>query len=186
MEIDWSKSEEEIRKLYSNETQYILGIHRWVKKNKVKPVGCEKCSKKNCYLELSNTNHTYKKRLSDWKWVCKKCHAKRDGVAKLFKGKCLEEMYGTQKAQRIKEELSKANKGKKLSKRHKEILRMTHLGFLNPMKNPRIAQKAGNSKKGKTPWNKGLTKEIDERVAKLARSMLGNKNGRKVDKKNEN
>ena len=48
-------------------------IHHQIRKVKVKPAICPKC-KKEKKLELSNKDHTYKKELSNWQWLCRGCH----------------------------------------------------------------------------------------------------------------
>jgi hypothetical protein len=52
--------------------------------------------------------------------------------------------------------MREAHKGKKLSEEHKKKLSEAH--------------------KGKIPWNKGLTKETDERVKKYSEATKGEKN----------
>lgn len=53
-------------------------LHQWVRKNLLQPEGCERCRKRNVSLELSNTSLLYKRDLSDWEYLCKSCHAKKD------------------------------------------------------------------------------------------------------------
>lgn len=43
----------------------------------------------------------------------------------------------------------------------------------NPMKNPKTAKKVSEAKKGVPTWNKGLTKETDERINKMAETKRG-------------
>lgn len=52
-------------------------IHEWVERWKDDPEKCEKCeSIKN--LEWSNISGEYKRDLSDWQRLCKKCHHRYD------------------------------------------------------------------------------------------------------------
>lgn len=53
-------------------------VHRWVKKRIPKPEFCVRCKIRPAQ-ELSNNGHTYKRNLIDWEWLCKKCHAIKDG-----------------------------------------------------------------------------------------------------------
>lgn len=54
------------------------GLHEWVKRNLVKPQTCRDCNlpKK---LELANISQKYLRELSDWEWLCRSCHMKKDG-----------------------------------------------------------------------------------------------------------
>jgi ribosomal protein S27AE len=60
------------------------GIHRWVTTNKQKPETCEICGEKK-KLELSNISQEYKRDLSDWRWICRRCHMRSDGRMKNLK-----------------------------------------------------------------------------------------------------
>jgi len=56
-------------------------LHAWVRANFDKPGKCEKCgTKKGKAYEWANKSGKYKRRRSDWFWLCKKCHHKYDGV----------------------------------------------------------------------------------------------------------
>lgn len=53
------------------------GVHNWIKATAGHPEKCKLCgSTKN--LEWSNKTHTYKKELSDWQFLCRKCHMSYD------------------------------------------------------------------------------------------------------------
>lgn len=52
-------------------------LHDWVKRHKPKAECCEHCGKTG-YLEWANKSHEYKRDLSDWLALCKKCHIKYD------------------------------------------------------------------------------------------------------------
>jgi len=77
---------EKLRKLHLNEGSprwkgdkaKPRSIHSWVEKRLPKPTLCSRCGLKKV-LELSNNNHTYKRNLSDWEWICRKCHMWKDG-----------------------------------------------------------------------------------------------------------
>ena len=52
-------------------------VHKWVRKNKGKAVVCSFCNSVKT-VEWANKSHKYKRELSDWISLCKKCHAKYD------------------------------------------------------------------------------------------------------------
>ena len=52
-------------------------IHGWVRRRKEKPLNCERC-KENAPYDLANKSGEYKRDLSDWEWICRKCHMKDD------------------------------------------------------------------------------------------------------------
>jgi len=58
-------------------------LHKWVKRNLVKPNICSLCNKKN-RVELTNISGEYKRDLKDWEWLCRKCHMIKDGRLKKF------------------------------------------------------------------------------------------------------
>lgn len=53
-----------------------LALHYYIKRRLPKPDKCQRCNKKK-FLELSN-NGRYSRKLSDWEWICRNCHAKKD------------------------------------------------------------------------------------------------------------
>ena len=55
-------------------------LHDWVRKYKPKPEACEKCGKKQDYLEASNISGEYKRDINDYEYLCVKCHKEKDGV----------------------------------------------------------------------------------------------------------
>lgn len=52
-------------------------LHRWVRKNKVKPEFCEHCGELK-KLEWANKSHEYLRDLDDWLALCKLCHRRYD------------------------------------------------------------------------------------------------------------
>lgn len=59
-------------------------LHSWVKRHFPKPEFCVDCKIKKA-RDLANISHEYKRDLSDWEWLCHKCHMDKDGVtAKLI------------------------------------------------------------------------------------------------------
>ena len=53
-------------------------LHRWIKKNKLKPKTCEICEM-NEPLDLANISGEYKRDINDYQWLCRKCHMESDG-----------------------------------------------------------------------------------------------------------
>ena len=59
-------------------------LHEWVKKHKTKPELCELCNIKKA-IDLANISQKYKRDLSDWEYLCRSCHMKKDGRMKNLK-----------------------------------------------------------------------------------------------------
>ncbi|MCC6691363.1 MAG: hypothetical protein IT235_07500 [Bacteroidia bacterium] len=59
-------------------------LHTWVKNRIIKPNKCQMCSNVG-FVELSNIGHTYKRNLTDWEWLCRKCHMIKDGRMEIMK-----------------------------------------------------------------------------------------------------
>lgn len=53
-------------------------LHEWIKNNKEKPEFCE-CCRLNPPLDLANISGEYKRDISDFEWLCRKCHMIKDG-----------------------------------------------------------------------------------------------------------
>jgi len=53
------------------------------KRKLTKPKLCQDCKKKPPY-DLANISQEYKRDLSDWEWLCRKCHMKKDGRLEKF------------------------------------------------------------------------------------------------------
>lgn len=62
------------------------GLHRWVRRNliKIKPLMCENC-KTTKNVDCANKSNKYLRDLSDWKWLCRKCHMLEDNRIKNLK-----------------------------------------------------------------------------------------------------
>lgn len=54
-------------------------LHDWVKYHKPKSMFCEKCGKIIEKLDCANISGEYKRDISDWRWLCRKCHMEEDG-----------------------------------------------------------------------------------------------------------
>lgn len=53
-------------------------IHDWVKYRLTKPALCECCGEVPP-RDLANISGEYKRDLSDWEWLCRRCHMRKDG-----------------------------------------------------------------------------------------------------------
>lgn len=63
-------------------------LHQWVRRNSIIPNECEDCGLK-ANLDAANVSHEYKRDLSDWKWLCRKCHWKFDDKSESMKKEML-------------------------------------------------------------------------------------------------
>lgn len=54
-------------------------LHLWVQRRKPKPKTCECCGKRKQLLDLANISQLYKRDLTDWEYLCRKCHMTKDG-----------------------------------------------------------------------------------------------------------
>jgi len=59
-------------------------IHDWIKRRLEKPNRCENCRKIK-KLDLTNKSGNYLRNLTDWKWLCRRCHMLSDGRMKNLK-----------------------------------------------------------------------------------------------------
>lgn len=64
--------------MWKDENVGYSGIHLWVRCRKPRPDMCERCGK-NLPYDLANISQHYHRELSDWKWLCRKCHMIEDG-----------------------------------------------------------------------------------------------------------
>ena len=56
-------------------------LHAWVMRRKAKPLLCELCEKRPPF-DLANKDHNYTRDLSEWGWLCRRCHMEIDGRLK--------------------------------------------------------------------------------------------------------
>ena len=57
-----------------------VALHDWVRSRRGTPSKCEHCGTTTAKrFEWANKSHEYKRDLSDWIRLCKKCHVKFDG-----------------------------------------------------------------------------------------------------------
>src|SRR3990167_4648290 len=57
------------------------GLHNWIKTRKPKPKFCEGCEGEKL-LDLANISGGYKRNINDYRWLCHKCHVRRDNKIK--------------------------------------------------------------------------------------------------------
>ena len=58
-----------------------FSLHEWVKNRKIVPSLCEICME--CPpLDLANKTGKYLRDLSDWEYICRRCHMEKDGRIK--------------------------------------------------------------------------------------------------------
>jgi hypothetical protein len=60
------------------------GLHKWIRKNKLKPKLCERCNK-NKSREVANISGKYKRDINDFEWLCNKCHVSGDGRLEILR-----------------------------------------------------------------------------------------------------
>lgn len=53
-------------------------LHGWIKRKLPKTSKCQYCKIKPAY-DLANINQEYRRDLSDWEWLCRRCHMLKDG-----------------------------------------------------------------------------------------------------------
>lgn len=54
------------------------GLHDWISYHQGKACKCEHCGTTSGRIEWANKSHEYKRDISDWIQLCKKCHVKYD------------------------------------------------------------------------------------------------------------
>lgn len=55
-----------------------VALHNWVRRNLLKPAFCQDCKIVSPY-DLANISQEYRRDLSDWEWLCRRCHMIKDG-----------------------------------------------------------------------------------------------------------
>ena len=56
----------------------IPALHSWARRRLPKPQLSENCKERKPH-DLANKSGQYKRDLSDWEWLCRKCHMESDG-----------------------------------------------------------------------------------------------------------
>jgi hypothetical protein len=62
----------------AKQPKWYRSLHEWVNRRLKKPKTCPGCNQER-KLEACNVSGEYKKNLSDWKYLCRKCHMIEDG-----------------------------------------------------------------------------------------------------------
>lgn len=65
-----------------------VALHEWVRKVKVRTKNCEQCPRRNVWTDMANLSGEYKREISDWAELCRKCHFRLDH-------KVIKNQYGT-------------------------------------------------------------------------------------------
>ena len=53
-------------------------LHAWAINKINKPGSCPSCNRK-VRLDLANISQEYKRDVTDWEWLCRRCHMLKDG-----------------------------------------------------------------------------------------------------------
>lgn len=56
----------------------LTALHRWVQRRWAEPPACQDCGKIT-KLDLANISQNYLREITDWEWLCRKCHMIKDG-----------------------------------------------------------------------------------------------------------
>ena len=64
--------------LWKGQNVSYKGLHQWVRRWLLKPEYCIDCKIAKPY-DVANISQEYKRNLSDWEWLCRKCHMIKDG-----------------------------------------------------------------------------------------------------------
>ena len=67
--------------LWKGENVSYRVLHKWIVKNLGQPTKCEKCGKDDLtgrQIDWANKDHLYKRNLSDYMRLCRKCHNEYD------------------------------------------------------------------------------------------------------------
>jgi hypothetical protein len=57
----------------------MVALHAWIIRHKPKSMFCEKCGKITDKLDCANISGGYKRDISDFRWLCRRCHMIEDG-----------------------------------------------------------------------------------------------------------
>lgn len=53
-------------------------LHKWAERHLGRPDRCSKCGSEG-KVDLANISQQYLRELTDWEWLCRKCHMESDG-----------------------------------------------------------------------------------------------------------
>jgi len=57
-------------------------LHSWIRDRLPQPKHCTRCKKHYNLLDLANISQDYKREVSDWEYLCRRCHMIKDGRIK--------------------------------------------------------------------------------------------------------
>lgn len=63
---------------YKGDSVGYFALHDWVRRRIKKPKLCVACKQREA-RDLANISGTYQRDLSDWEYLCRKCHMDKDG-----------------------------------------------------------------------------------------------------------
>lgn len=69
--------------LWKGDNVGIDALHTYMRKHVPNPQKCNDC-KKEGKMDLANISGEYKREVSDWEWLCRRCHMKKDGRLSIF------------------------------------------------------------------------------------------------------
>lgn len=156
------------RPMWETNTSEYKMIHTWVRKNKKIPLKCEIC-KKEKRLYAANISGKYLKDITDYEYLCQKCHLTKD---KINKGIPRDEKTKKKISETLKGNIpwNKNKKGYTVKPRSKEANKQISESLKKLYKNKNNHPQFG--KKGKLCHNYGR-KASDETKLKMRNARLG-------------
>lgn len=70
--------------MWKGDSVGLNALHKWIRKRLPKPNKCQICFSTSIY-DLANISGRYLRDLSDWHWICRRCHMLSDGRMKNLK-----------------------------------------------------------------------------------------------------
>lgn len=77
-----NKQKGALNKMWKGDNVKLAALHDWVRRRLPQPEVCSCCYKKNAKLDLANISQHYLRNLTDWEYLCRKCHMTKDGRIK--------------------------------------------------------------------------------------------------------
>lgn len=102
-------------------------LHRWVRRNLPPPKNCQTCGLEKP-LDAANISQEYRRDLTDWKYLCRRCHMIEDGRMEKVAG------YSPPISDRICEICPKPHKARGYCSTHYEYYK-----YHNFRKKPKVA-----------------------------------------------
>lgn len=73
-----SSAKGERHQFWKGDSVGIDALHTYIRRRLPKPELCPCCENEPPY-DLANISQEYKRDISDWEWLCRKCHMTKDG-----------------------------------------------------------------------------------------------------------